>query len=949
MAELPTGTVTFLFTDIEGSTRLWERHPTPMRASLARHDTLLRSAIEAHGGYVLKTVGDAFCAAFAAPPDALTAALAAQCALFTEGWEEFGPLRVRMALHTGVVEERGRDYFGPPLNRVARLLALGHGGQTLLSRATYELVRDALPEGVRLQDLGAHRLKDLQRSEQVFQLLHPDLPADFPPLKSLGTLPHNLPIQPTPFLGRDQETAVVRDYLLREEVRLLTLTGPAGSGKTRLGLQVAVDLIDAFRDGAFFVALAPITDPGLVATSIAQALTVRETTGRPLLENLREYLQDKHMLLLLDNFEHVPVAAGLVAELLASCPRLKVLVTSRAALHLRGEHEFPVPPLALPNLRPLPPVEALSQYAAVELFIQRALAVKPDFRLTNENAPAVAEICHRLDGLPLAIELATARIKLFPPQALLGRLGNRLKLLTGGARDLPTRQQTLRNSIAWSYDLLDPEEQKLFRRLSVFVGGCKLEAAEAVCNAEGDLEIAVLDGVASLVDKSLLGQTEGIGGEPRFLMLETIREFGWGQLQASEEADEVGRQHAGFFLALVEEEEPKFAQGDQRMWLDRLEQEHANLRAALAWSMETGEVKPGLRLAGALWQFWDLRGHWGEGRNWLAGLLLLAGSEERTAARAKALYTDGLLAWRQSYTGEARTRWEESLAIYQELGNRGGIARLLEQLGMVARGAGDLKMARTLWEQSLAICRELGQKPGAAASITQLGTLARLQGDLRGAGSCFEEGLRIYQELGDQWGTAFSLNLLGWVARQRGDPGMARSLWEQSLAIWRKVGAKRDTATALADLGKLAASQGDWEAARARHEERLAILRELGNQRSIAWSLEALGTVAFSQSDNERAERLFSESLMLFRQVEDKQGIAACLEGLARLANAHNQRERAARLFGATEALRESIGGSVPPAEQCKGAEAFAAAWAEGRAMTLGAAIEYALMEADKR
>jgi predicted ATPase/class 3 adenylate cyclase len=535
----PTGTVTFLFTDIEGSTKLWEDDAPAMRAALARHDDVLRSAMGEHGGYVFKTVGDAFCATFTTAPDALEAALEAQRRLLSSEWKQTGPLRVRIALHTGAAEEREGDYFGPPLNRVARLLSAAHGGQVVLSLPTQELVRDQLPTGRSLRDLGERRLKDLFRPERIFQLLAPELPSEFPPLRSLDAYRNNLPLQPTPLIGREKEVAEVRERLSRTEVRLLTLTGAGGTGKTRLGLQAAAELTEYFEDGVFFISLAAIRDPQLVVPAMAGTPGVKEAGGQPLLESLEDYLGEKRMLLLVDNFEQVLEAAPVVTELLAAAPNLKVLATSRIPLGLYGEYEYSVPPLALPDPERPPPVE-------------RAQAAKADFSVTNENAPAVAEICVRLDGLPLAIEFAASRIKVLSPQKMLGRLGNRLKLLTGGARDLPERQRTLRSTIEWSYGLLAEGEKVLYGRLSVFAGGRTLEAIEAICDVGGDLPVDVLDGLASLVDKSLLKQEEGVGREPRFVMLETIHEFAREKLEQSAEAEEIKRLHAQYFLTLAE-------------------------------------------------------------------------------------------------------------------------------------------------------------------------------------------------------------------------------------------------------------------------------------------------------------------------------------------------------------------------------------------------------------
>src|SRR5215217_8040505 len=600
---LPSGTVTFLFTDIEGSTALWERDRAAMQTAMDRHLVLLDAAIASHYGIHFKTVGDAIQAAFPTAPDAVAAALDAQRALCQESWpESLGPLRVRVAVHTAAATPQDGDYLAPGLNRLARLLAAAHGGQVLLSLATQDLARDSLPPEASLRDLGEHPLRDLYRPERVFQLLYPDLPADFPPIRTLATHPNNLPLQPTPFLGREDQVRQVVGLVSRDDVRLLTITGPGGVGKTRVALQAAADLLEAFPDGTWFVDLSTLTDASMVPSTIADALGVHEE-GSGIANRLAAMLAGKRLLLVLDNVERVVDAASLVADLLARAPGVKVLATSRTPLHAYGEREFPLPPFPMPDLTHLPSIEALSQYDAVRLFVERAQAVKPDFAVTNANAPAVAEICHRLDGLPLAIELAAARIKVLPPQALLKRLEQRLPLLTGGAQTLPARQQTMRDTIAWSHDLLSSEQQTVFRRLAVFAGGCTIDAAEAVAGAEGTLDVFGI--MAALVDESLLRQEEGLEGEPRFRMLETVREYGLEQLERNGEGEETRNRLAAWSLILSQQTAPDDYFGNMSSWsVARVGEELPNLRAAITWLLARGEATRALRLLVAAEDYW---------------------------------------------------------------------------------------------------------------------------------------------------------------------------------------------------------------------------------------------------------------------------------------------------------------------------------------------------------
>jgi predicted ATPase/DNA-binding CsgD family transcriptional regulator len=740
---------------------------------------------------------------------------------------------------------------------------------------------------------------------------------------------HNLPAQPTPLIGRAREEAAAREQLLHPDVRLLTLVGPAGVGKTRLALAVAAAALDAFADGACFVDLTPVSDPDLVASTIAEALGFGPGGDQAALEGLRYALRDQQLLLVLDNLEHLLPAAPQVAELLAACPGLRVLATSRAALRLRWERTCPVAPLGLPDRRRPSTPEGLLAAPAVALFLERARALHPEFQLTEENARAVAEICALLDGLPLAIELVAARSDVLRPQDILpGLREQRLELLTGGAPDLPARHRTLRAALDGSYELLAPEERALFRRLAAFAGGCTLEAVEAVCAgaeyaengraeeaASTPLLLSPLEGIAALVGASLLHREEGPGAPPRFRLLQTVREYALERLVDAGELTATRRAHAAYCLRLAERAEAALLGPEQASWLECLEREHDNLRAALRWCLDGGEAEAGLRLGGALWRFWYVRGYFAEGRTWLAELLALPSAPTLAAARAS----------------------------------------VLEGAGNLAHQQGDYTAAWALHEESLAIWREAGDWPGIAGALNSLGLLARLQGDHARARGLLEEALQFERALGLRAWEARSLNNLGNVLHDVGEHANARALHEASLAISAALGDEWGIATAMCDLGNVLRDEGDDAAARARYEESLARRRTVGDRRGMVMSYVGLGQVACSQREYFAARAHFADGLAIAREVGDRHGIAQALEGLAGLAAALDQPARALCLAGAAAALREAMGAPLSPngrarferrleaARRTLGAEPAAAAHAEGRAMPSDQAVAYAL------
>ncbi len=734
------------------------------------------------------------------------------------------------------------------------------------------------------------------------------------PVKRVETRPTNLPVSRTGFVGRGKESSAAKELLLRPDVRLVTVTGPGGIGKTRLAVEVASCLPGQFPGGIHFVALSPLSDPGQIASAILQTLGIGETGGQSPLEILRKNFHDSlraPMLIVLDNFEHLIQAAPIVAELLVMGPNLKILVTSRSPLHVYGEHEFPVPPLALPVSRLIGSVEALSQCPAVALFVQRAVAAKPGFELNRENATAVTEICARLDGLPLAIELAAARIKVLSPSALLTRLASRLQVLTGGARDLPQRQQTLRAAMDWSYELLNPAEQRLFRRLSVFVGGCNLEGVEAVCDTKADLELDLLDGMASMVDKSLVQQIEQTKGESRFVMLETIREYALEKLQAGGELSATKRAHAAYCLVMAEEQAAEQGGTEGTRWVEHFTLEHDNFLTALESLTESGDWEWGLRLATAMFRYWEAREYLAEGRDWLGKLLDLAGAATPTKARARALFSAGVLAGEQGDFHSGNTLIRESQDVARQLGDNTGVAVSLNALAVFALERGDVSIARSLFEESLAAWKELGDLKAVARALSNLANVVKLQGDYQRARALYAECHAIFQGLQDRTGVAWSLNYQGDVAREQGDSVTANTLYEQSLEIFRELNDPWGIAGTLADLGNLAAGQLNYAGAYA----------------------------------------LYRESILIFQQMDHKRGIARLLECFACSAAAQSNAERSLRLAGAAAALRQNVGAplmraeqvrletSLVPARQAMSNTAVAKAWLEGWTLPVEKAI----------
>lgn len=853
-SDLPSGTVTFVFTDIEGSTKLAHELGTDRwRDVLAQHARIVRGAAAASEGVEVRTEGDSFFLAFRTARQAVAAAAAAQRGLAAQAWAHGATVRVRIGMHTGEdarpgEADSGADYIGYDVHRAARVAATGHGGQIVISSTTRLLLGDTLPGGVALRDLGEHRLKDMSQPDRLFQVVVEGLPDAFPELRTLERAPNNLPVQLTSFVGRRRELAEARALL--DRTRLLTLVGPGGTGKSRLSLELAAQAMEGFPDGVWFVRLAPVSDPALVASTMAHTLGLVVPPARTPLEHLIDHLRRKKVLLVIDNFEQVVAAAPDVGAILGECPGVRAVVSTRIVLRLSGEQEYPVPPLTLPDPNDVPDVEELARAEAIQLFVERARAARPLFALTSDNARAVVGIVAHLDGLPLAIELAAARIKVLPPQAILERLASGLGVLQSGARDLPARQQTLRGAIAWSYDLLDAGLRRLFQRFSVFRGGAGLEQVERVCGPAEEIERDVLDGVAELVDQSLLRRVES-GDEPRFLMLETIREFAHEKLSESGEGPAVELRHAQAYVALAEGYQPDLFGPRQKVLLDALEVEQGNLRAAIDICAVAGcadgtsctcgpaehvaddaRVDLGLRLAGALWRFWQMRGHLHEGRERVGRVLSMPGAETHRAAYLRAL----------------------------------------EASGGISYWMGDLPATEATYSKRLELARATGDALAIANALYDLSFVYVLPGRVVEKGDVLlQEAIGLFRAAGDR-------------------AGVAKTLWALSASY---------------------ISRGEWQRSADVVPEVIATFRELGNRFGLGWALHNLGILKVRLGSYAEARAALAEGIGIFRQAGDLSGIVLYLHDFAELAAAQGQEDRSLRLFGAARTVQQATGAQL--------------------------------------
>ena len=873
MNDLPSGTVTFLFTDIESSTKIAREHPETWETLRSRHDQILREAIESNNGYVFQIIGDAFCAAFHTAGESVRATVKSQMDLNNENWGN-SAIKVRMGIHTGKadIQESGEYHGYLTMSQVQRLMSAAHGGQVLVSLATQELVRDEMPEGVTLRDMGERRLKDMVRPEHIYQLVIAYLPTDFPPIKTLDVYHHNIPAQMTSFIGRETEMAEIKQTL--SEHRLVTLTGSGGSGKTRLSLEVGTECLNQFSNGVWLAELAPVTDPTLVPQTLLSIFNLREDSHRSVLEVLIDYLRAKTLLLVLDNCEHLIEACAQISELLLrACPKLRILASSREALGIAGEVAYRVPSLNTPNPAQLPSLDKLEKVDSIQLFIERATTAKPGFTLTKDNASFIAQICYRLDGIPLALELAASRVKVLSPEQIAARLDDRFRLLTGGSRTALPRQQTLRAMIDWSYSLLSKQEKTLFRRLSVFVGGWTLEAAESVCGEERS-GVDVLDLLTRLVDKSLVFIEESIG-EIRYHRLETIRQYSREKFFETDEVEAVRDRHLDHFVQFAELVDENLKGADQLVWQNRMSAEQDNLRAALEWGLNRNPDSA-LRIAGAANLFWTAGGYSAEGFRWTQKALEQVEKipapqgitiEQRLATRARALRGLTRLYLALGDNANAKRVAEESVALYRQSQDQRGLSFALVVLAYPLEFLGERVRAEAVLQESYSIACAEGDVYVICRSLNRLArVIVDLHHDLDLSQRYVEESLRLAREAGLRSQEAQASEILGSIAIHRNDHDEARSHFKESMRVYEEIGAMFNVILEKSNLAHLERKLGNYEDALEYYRETIIAFRDIGQTGAVSHQLECFGFIALAQNQNERALQLFAAANRLREQ-----------------------------------------------------------------------------------
>lgn len=913
MKNAPCGHVTFLFTDIEGSTQLAQKFPAEIHDLITRHHSIVSSALEARNGFLFKSDGDSFCCAFENPEDAVMAAVESQTRLSNEHWGD-APIKVRMGIHSGDAEWGTDTYMGYlTLARTARIMSATYGEQILMSGDAYDNLNKSLnsnrlsgieENSISFRDLGERRLKDVFQPIRLLQVIAPMLRIDFPPLKTLDARPNNLPVQMTSFIGREEVIRTIKELI--RQTSLLTIIGTGGAGKTRVALQVAADMIDEFENGVWFVDLSGISEPKFLPNAVLNVFNLKEEKHQPKEVTLCDHFRNMEMLIIFDNCEHLIEGCAAMTEiLLSNCPKLKILATSRESLRCYGEFTFRLESLKVPDPDKNESPEKLTMYESVRLFVERALALNKDFRVNNDNAMSLARICYQLDGIPLAIELAVARIKILSVQKICEKLNDRFNLLTQGKRTSLQRQQTLRALIDWSYDLLSEKEKLLFNRLSVFTGGWNLEAAEAICSDVKLFNNEILELTDHLNEKSLLIFDSE---KERYRILETLRMYGKEKLKENpDECRIMLSKHLKYFTDFAEYGELKLKGSEEKLWLEKFEEDHGNIQSAIEWSVKEGESEAGVRIAGAMQLFWGIRGHLTVGKHLLETTLVNSSMVSKSVlGKAKSRLGSQLI-----YLGEfdkAKNYLEEGLSLLREAEDKNIIKDTLNSLGNVYSYLGDYNTARDLFEENLSLGRSTGDKHIVAISLNNLGNKDYVEGNYESARELYEESLSIRREMGNKQGVAIALYNLGNIAFDMGDFAKCKKLFEESLIVSRDIGDKRMIASALNCLGGVATFQGEFDTAKNLIDESLELNREIGEKRNIARSLSFLGRLEQNIGNFDVALNIFNETLALTTQIGEKNGIAFALTDIGIVYYLQKNLDSAKRHFMESLEMRKELG-----------------------------------------